>query len=122
VREFAERARKTTKKFGYLETHMGRRLRFPRGISNHKAQALAVQATAADINKMNWLLIEQALGDDGFLMLNTHDSYGMSVPLDWEPVWKRVQEAVHEGFPWCRVPLVLELSGVGDNWGEAIGL
>jgi DNA polymerase I-like protein with 3'-5' exonuclease and polymerase domains len=122
VREFAQRARATAKKFGYLETYMGRRLRFPRGISNHKAQAVAVQATAADINKRNWVLIEQALGDEGYLMLNTHDSYGMSVVPDWESVWKRVEEAVRDGFPWCRVPLILELSGVGNNWGEAIGL
>lgn len=120
VREFAKRARATTDKFGYIETYMGRRLRFPKGVSNHKAQALAIQALAADINKMNWLLIEQALGTEGRLLLNTHDSYGMSVPHDWEPVWKRVQEAIRDGFPWFRVPLILELSGVGDNWWGAI--
>lgn len=121
VREFAKRARATTDKFGYLETHMGRRLRFPRGVPNHKAQALAVQATAADINKTNWLLIEQALGNDGRLLLNTHDSYGLSVPQDWQPIWKRVNEAVRDGSPWMRVPLVLELSGVGNSWWEALG-
>jgi len=120
VREFARRARATSQKFGYLETTMGRRLRFPSGVSNHKSQALAVQATAADINKMNWLLIEQAIGNDGHLILNTHDSYGLSLPPDWQPIWKRVEEAVRDGFPWMRVPLVLELSGVGGNWYEAI--
>jgi DNA polymerase I-like protein with 3'-5' exonuclease and polymerase domains len=120
VREFAKRARATSAKFGYLETYMGRRLRFPKGVSNHKSQALAVQALAADINKMNWLLIEEALGNEGRLLLNTHDSYGLSVPLDWEPLWKRVHEAVRDGFPWFRVPLILELSGVGNNWWEAL--
>lgn len=120
VREFAKRARATTDKFGYIETFMGRRLRFPKGVSNHKAQAVVTQSTAADINKMNWLLIEQALGSEGRLLLNTHDSYGMSVPVDWEPCWKRVQEAVRDGFPWFRVPLVLELSGTGANWWQAI--
>jgi len=121
VREFARRAQKASAKFGYLETNMGRRLRFPRGVSNHKAQAVIVQATAADINKMNWLLIEQALGSDGRLLLNTHDSYGLSVPQDWQPIWKRVEEAVNDGSPWLRVPLVLELSGVGNSWWEALG-
>jgi len=120
VREFARRARATTDKFGYLETYMGRRLRFPKGMSNHKAQALAVQSTAADINKRNWQLIEQALGSEGRLLLNTHDSYGMSVPENWEPIWARIQEAIRDSYPWFRVPLILELSGTGSNWWEAI--
>lgn len=120
VKEFAKRARAASAKFGYLETHMGRRLRFPKGVSNHKAQAVVVQALAADINKMNWLLIEQALGNEGRLLLNTHDSYGLSVPLDWEPLWKRVHEAVRDSYPWFRIPLILELSGVGNNWWEAL--
>lgn len=120
TREFASRMRRTSAKFGYLETPMGRRLRFPSGVSNHKAQALVVQSLAADINKKNWMLIEQALGGEGRLLLNTHDSYGISVPLDWQPIWKRIEEAVRDGFPWFRVPLVLELSGVGNNWWEAI--
>jgi len=120
VKEFARRARATTDKFGYIETYMGRRLRFPKGMSNHKAQAVVVQATAADINKRNWQLIEQALGSEGRLLLNTHDSYGMSVPEDWQPIWARIQEAIRDNYPWFRVPLILELSGTGSNWWEAI--
>jgi DNA polymerase I-like protein with 3'-5' exonuclease and polymerase domains len=120
VKELAERASRAASKFGYVETQFGRRIRFPHGFKLYKASGLTIQATAADINKMNWLLIEQALGDEGRLVLNTHDSYGMSLPEDWMPYWERVKEAVQSGFPWFRVPIVLELSGSGPNWWEAL--
>jgi DNA polymerase I-like protein with 3'-5' exonuclease and polymerase domains len=120
VKELAERASRAASKFGYVETQFGRRIRFPHGWKLYKASGLTIQATAADINKMNWLLIEQALGDEGRLILNTHDSYGMSLPEDWQPYWERVKQTVEAGFPWFRVPIVLELSGFGPNWWQAI--
>lgn len=120
VKQLAERAERKAKTFGYVETHMGRRLRFPNGFKTYKASGLAIQATAADINKWNWVLIEQALGSDGHLVLNTHDSYGLSLPENWEPYWKRVKETIEGGFPWFRVPIILELTGDGPNWWAAI--
>lgn len=121
IKELAKRATKLADAFGYVETEFGRRLRFPRGEKTYKASGLCIQATAADINKKNWVLIEEALGNEGRLVLNTHDSYSLSLPEDWEPHWKRVSEAVQGGFPWFRVPLILELSGAGRNWWEALG-
>src|SRR5690606_23877423 len=56
VKELALRARRKAETFGYVQTQFGRRLRFPRGEKTYKASGLAIQATAADINKMNWLL------------------------------------------------------------------
>lgn len=120
VKELALRARRKAETFGYVQTQFGRRLRFPRGEKTYKASGLAIQATAADINKMNWLLIEQALGSEGRLILNTHDSYGLSLPEDWKPHWERVKQTVESGFPWFRVPIILELSGAGPNWWEAL--
>lgn len=120
VKELAERASRLASQFGYVETHFGRRMRFPHGYKLYKASGLTIQATAADINKKNWLLIEQALGESGRLVLNTHDSYGMSLPEDWQPHWQRVKETVESGFPWFRVPIILELSGSGKNWWEAL--
>ena len=120
VKELAERASGVASRYGYVETYFGRRLRFPNGQKLYKASGITIQATAADINKMNWLLIEQALGDEGRLVLNTHDSYGLSLPEDWRPYWDRVKEVVESGFPWFRVPIVLELSGHGRNWWEAL--
>lgn len=121
VKELAARAKKKAQTFGYIETFMGRRIRFPRGEHTYAASGLAIQATAADINKMNWLIIEQVLGDSGRLLLNTHDSYGLSLPEDWEPYWKEVKRAVESGFDWFRVPIILELSGAGPNWWAALG-
>lgn len=120
VKELADRASRLAGQFGYVETYFGRRIRFPHGLKLYKASGLTIQATAADINKKNWLLIEQALGDEGRLVLNTHDSYGLSLPEDWQPRWERVKEAVQTGFPWFRVPIILELSGSGQNWWQAI--
>ena len=120
VKELAERASRLAGQFGYVETQFGRRIRFPHGQKLYKASGLTIQSTAADINKMNWLLIEQALEGEGRLVLNTHDSYGLSLPEDWQPRWKRVKETVESGFPWFRVPIVLDLSGSGPNWWAAI--
>lgn len=120
VRQFNRRATAKAEKYGYVETEHGRRLRFPHGFGTHKAAALISQATAADINKMNWRLIDEALDGEGRMLLNTHDSYGLSVPENWQPIWERVKRAVENGHPWMRVPLVLELSGLGVNWWNAI--
>lgn len=121
IKKLADRAKKIAENFGYVETHNGRRMRFPRGERTYKASGLTIQATAADINKMNWLIIQQVLQGEGRLILNTHDSYGLSLPEDWQPHWNRVKEAVEGGFPWFKVPIIMELSGVGRNWWEALG-
>jgi DNA polymerase I-like protein with 3'-5' exonuclease and polymerase domains len=120
IRNLSMRASSIAQQFGYCETYAGRHLRFQHGYSTYKASALTTQATAADINKKNWLLIREALNGDGHLLLNTHDSYGISVPENWQPLWSRIQEAIQEGHPWMRVPLILELSGTGSNWWNAI--
>lgn len=121
VKQLASRATAKANTFGYVKTQFGRHLRFPGKQRTYKASGLAIQATAADINKMNWILIEQALGDEGRLVLNTHDSYSLSLPENWEPHWERVKQSVEAGFPWFRVPIILELSGAGCNWWEALG-
>ena len=105
---------------GYIENQFGRRLRFPGGRNTYKASGILIQSTAADLNKENWKLIEEAIGDDGYLILNTHDSYSMSVPEDWEPVWDRVKELLDRPGRLPDIPLLLELSGVGDDWWDAI--
>ncbi len=118
VKTLAERAKMKAESVGFIRTKNGRRLRFPKGYKSYKASGLLIQATSADENKRNWLLIEQALGNDGHLILNTHDSYSLACPEDWKPAYKRVKEAI-EGERGLRVPLILDLDGAGDNWWEA---
>ena len=120
VRELGQKAEELATKRGFVQTAHGRRLRFPKGYKAYKASAVLCQATAADENKENWLKIEEALGNDGTLLLNTHDSYSMSVDENWRPIWERVQKAVEKQT--LNVPLILDLEGVGKNWAEAKGL
>lgn len=117
VRELADRCKKAAEKYGCIETAFGRRLRFPKGCKSYKASGLLIQATAADRNKENWILIGEALGNDGHLILNTHDSYSCAVPEDWRPAYRRMKEAIES--PRLRVPLILDLDGVGRDWWEA---
>ena len=119
VQTLAEKCKRTAERRGFIFTEFGRRLRFPRGYKSYKASGLLIQATAADINKQNWLLIDEALDGRGTLLLNTHDSYSMSMPEEvFEETWRDVRGVV-EGHS-LRVPLVLDLNGKGATWWDAV--
>lgn len=118
VKDLAEKCSTLAKSTGYVFTKMGRRLRFPRGYKAYKASGLLIQATSADLNKENWMIIEEELDGVGHMIVNTHDDYNLSLPEDWKPHFKRVQERIQEKR--LRVPLILELSGAGENWWKAI--
>lgn len=117
IRELAKRASAVAKARGYLRTYLGRHLHIERD-KLYKASGILIQATAADKNKENIMKIEDTL-EHGHLLLNTHDSYGMSISEEHaEKEWKRVQEVVQDaGF---RVPIILKLNGMGKNWWDAI--
>ena len=118
VKELAQKMQRRAENWGYIMNYKGRKLRFPNGFKSYKASGLLIQSTAADLNKENWKLAEEAMGGDGHLILNTHDSYSMCMPENWQPVWARVKEAIER--PRLRVPLVLDLNGAGKNWWEAL--
>lgn len=120
VKELADRAKAVAESRGRIRTQIGRRLRFPRGYKSYKASGLLIQATAADINKRNWIKVGEALGNDGHLIVNVHDSYSMAVPQDWKPVFARVKAAIEDTSDLnLRVPLILDLDGAGTNWWKA---
>jgi DNA polymerase I-like protein with 3'-5' exonuclease and polymerase domains len=122
VKTLVNGAKQAVMERGYVRTKLGRRIRFPDKRYAYKASGLLIQSTAADINKQNWIAIEEVTKKyGGHLILNTHDSYSMSLPKDtWEAAWRDVENKVATSYPWFRVPLVLELSGVGSNWWEAV--
>lgn len=122
VKKLAEGASKVAKDRGYVRTKYGRRMRFPDKRFAYKASGLLIQSTAADINKMNWVIIDQVAREfGGSIILNTHDSYSLSLPKDdWKRAWEAVKSRVEMAYPWFRVPLVLELSGAGSNWWESV--
>lgn len=120
VKTLADRCKMVAEERGYIKTKMGRRLRFPHKYKSYKASGILIQATSADINKRNWGCIEDALGNDGHLILNTHDSYSLACPEDWRPHFARVKEAIEDVSDiGLRVPLILDLDGAGDNWWQA---
>ena len=120
VKELANKAKAIAESYGYVQTKLGRRLRFPRKYKTYKASGLCIQATAADINKQMWL--ETSNLDHGHLILNTHDSYEINHPENVDPnhIKKDLQDKIRLAVPWVRVPLVIDLSGSGDNWWDAI--
>lgn len=117
VRKLANGCKATAEKRGWIFTRYGRHLRFPRKFKSYKASGLLIQATAADENKQNWLLINEALnGTGGKMLLNTHDSYSLSLPEgEAMAIAKKVKEHV-EMDRGLRVPLILEVQEPGKNW------
>lgn len=122
VRELAEKASMIAKGRGYIKTKYGRRLRFPDKRFAYKASGLLIQATAADINKQLIYRLESICRQNGgALLLNTHDSYSISVPEESiNQVWDSTVKCLVDDFPWLNVPLMLELSGVGKTWWGAL--
>ncbi len=119
VRKLAETARRVAETRGYLRTKFGRHIRFPKRYKSYKASGILIQATSADINKENWYLIDGALNGHGRIVLNTHDSYSMSVDIDkLEELKKDIVGAIEREF--LGVPLLLDLNGVGSNWWSAL--
>jgi len=119
VKSLADRAKQAAEAHGYVQTKHGRKLRFPRKWKTYKASGLAIQATAADINKQMWLITDEI--DEGHLIMNVHDSYEFCVDVgtDAEAMKSRLQQQVRESVPWFRVPLVIDLNGIGsDYWGS----
>lgn len=121
IKRLATGAEARAKSRGYVFTKYGRHLRFPRGWRTYKASGLLIQATAADINKENISIITKALGNEGNLLLNVHDSYSMSMPEDtWKSKFAEIKQLIER--PVLDVPLILEFSGKGHNWANALGL
>jgi len=122
VKILSQKASKVAGVRGYVRTYMGRRIRFPDKRYLYKASGLLIQSTAADINKETIKLLEPVLDSHGaYLVLNTHDSFSVSCPKEnADKCWEDMSAAVREKFKWMNVPLMLELSGVGSNWWEAV--
>lgn len=120
VRKLADGCKATAESRGYIFTRHGRHLRFPKGFKSYKASGLLIQSTAADENKMNWKIINDVLrGTEATLLLNTHDSYSMSMPEDdAEKLAREVKRAVEQDRG-LRVPLILEVQKAGKNWWES---
>lgn len=119
VLDLRDRAKEIALKYGYTQTQMGRKIRFPDPKWTYKASGLTIQATAADFNKKFLQEYPNIIGDRGRLMLNTHDSYSISVDRD-EVNNVYADLAEYTAGDHLRLPLILEQNGVGNNWWEAL--
>ena len=123
VKNFASRAREVVVSRGYLQTAMGRRLRLTDPRWAYKYHGLLIQATAADISKVAWKVIERILSKvGGRLIMSVHDSFEMSVPMevDAAALCAEIQTQVRAEIPWFKIPLVFDLNGEGDSYWEAV--
>ena len=120
VKALADGCKAKAESRGYIFTRYGRHLRFPNGFKSYKASGLLIQSTSADENKMNWLRIDEALqGTGGVMLLNTHDSYSLSLPEDQANEIARKVKKVVEEDRGLLVPLILEVQNAGKNWWES---
>ncbi len=121
VKRLMNAARSTAAGRGFVQTFKGRRIRFPRGRKAHKASGLLIQSTAAEYNKENIMMIGDYLdAHGGSLLLNTHDSYSMSIPDgSYNDLWPELRRRL-EAPGRARVPLLTTVSGVGDTWWNAL--
>lgn len=107
-------------KHPWIATDYGRRIRFPKMFKHYKASGLLIQATAADINKENWKILDDGLSNMGAnLILNTHDSYEIEAPIDQIiEVRDKVKYLLEREYR--EIPLLADYNGCGLNWWDAL--
>lgn len=125
VSQLLSKASSIAKSRGYVETIMGRHLRFPGGKYTHKAGGLVFQGTSADCMKQKMVELWPICKNEGIEMLLTvHDELDFSMPMGEAPrQMARVKEVLEtfdgERCPIkCRVPIKSSVE-LGANWYEA---
>ena len=116
VKLMATDAANLAKRRGYVKTILGRRCRFPRGISTHKAVNRIIQGSCGDVMKQALINLDDA----GYLPYNTvHDE--TDNPISKDPV-KKIKECreirdimLHAIEIEC--PLLVDIE-VGPSWGS----
>jgi DNA polymerase I-like protein with 3'-5' exonuclease and polymerase domains len=119
VKEMANNAKNIAGSRGYVRSYKGRHIRL-RKRELYKASGLIYQASAADVNKVNLVrLAEFAKKKGGRVVLNTHDSYDLSLPkdTDWEKTMCECKKLCETHN--LRVPMVIDFSEPRENWYEA---
>lgn len=102
---------------GYVQTQLGRRMRFPDNQRLHKALNGVIQGTAADIMKLKLIELHKQRKATGFtLRFTVHDEVDGDVP-DLEAKVKVKAILNQQSFPELRVPILWGVS-TGRNWKE----
>jgi DNA polymerase-1 len=112
---------------GWVETLLGRKRQIPelrasnpalRGAGERMAINMPIQGTAADIQKIAMIRVDERIRSAGIharLLLSVHDELLLEVPREEvEPLAALVREAMEGALP-LSVPLVVDVK-VGDDW------
>jgi DNA polymerase-1 len=112
---------------GWVETLLGRKRQIPelrasnpalRGAGERMAINMPIQGTAADIQKIAMIRVDQRLRSSGLharLLLSVHDELLLELPRDEvDAVAALVRETMEGALP-LEVPLVVDVK-VGDDW------
>lgn len=125
MRNMQQKASAIARERGYVQTMMGRRIRFPGGQFVHKASGLIYQGTSADAMKVKLIQLDEYLTrtDSGRLLLSVHDEVGISIEKDADPKPIADIYTCFDGVE-CemkfRVPITCDW-GVGTDWYAAKG-
>lgn len=129
VRKLQTRVESVAKSRGYIQTQLGRRIRFPNGFGSHKAAGLLYQSTAADAMKVKAIELHEYLGSlpdyRGRLQLLVHDEFDKNLtPEAFEDGTVDEMTALLERFDGQQTPLKFRIPivadhGHGGDWWEA---
>jgi DNA polymerase-1 len=119
--------KETARTQGWVETLLGRKRQIPelrasnpqlRGAGERMAINMPIQGTAADIQKIAMIRLDEALREGGFgarILLSVHDELLLEVPRDEVERLAPVVRETMEGALPLSVPLVVDIK-VGDDW------
>jgi len=128
VARYIRETKEFAKKYGYVETLVGRRRNIPeinspnfqmQNAAERMAINMPIQGLAADIVKLAMIKIREECKDDSNIrmILQIHDEIILEVKEDMaENVAQKVKEIMERAYK-LNVPLVADIK-VGDNWGE----
>lgn len=110
---------------GYVQTIMGRHIRFPGGKFTHKAAGLVFQGSSADCIKQKMIELWPVMSEyKSMMLLSVHDELDFSTPKGITKAVKAYIKEVLETFDGercpikCRIPIRSSVD-VGPNWFEA---
>ncbi len=128
VRKYIDDTLEFTRKYGYVETILGRRRYFggvnaknrnAREFAERAAYNMPIQGSAADIIKLAMIKLAPKLKELGAAMLlQVHDELIVETPKDKIEQTKQLIKETMENAYELKVPLIADL-GLGDNWLEA---
>lgn len=131
IQRYAEIVEMEVAKYQFVDTHFGRRRRFPlASIPRHAGRAkrqgrnFKIQSTSSDIVLGQLIEMDAPLRSEfgGRMLLTVHDSLVFQFPKKYihqlKPFVKEYAEVrVTKKYPWLPVPFAADVE-VGDNYGE----